>query len=336
MISEALARGDGALALSQALEQWRTHRAPALSALVSTIGARSTELPQLPVATAKGAAADQAWVDLARTANDLQLSHALAALVQHFKTARFTWPIVELLADREPDPRIADFACALLLNLKSMRHTSGKQLRRLVECVERHGDASHAPQLKAPAIAGWGGISVERVKNVKKKLQTRPVTFTEALELPSEAPLTFSAPTSTVRTGAALLAAVYENPADDALRLVYADWLLEHGDPRGEFIRLQYLEHEGTLTARDEKKMNALQRRHAYDWYKGIWAALSRDRAQLLGPLLFERGFLVSAEVRPPKRAPSDLWLAPEWSTVERLRGQPVITPAMKSLKRRR
>jgi uncharacterized protein (TIGR02996 family) len=38
----------------------------------------------------------------------------------------------------------------------------------------------------------------------------------------------------------ALLAAIWERPQDDALRLVYADWLEESGQPeRAEFIRLQ-------------------------------------------------------------------------------------------------
>jgi len=35
------------------------------------------------------------------------------------------------------------------------------------------------------------------------------------------------------------MAAIIANPADDAPRLVYADWLEEHDDPRGEFIRVQ-------------------------------------------------------------------------------------------------
>ncbi|HVK09244.1 MAG TPA: TIGR02996 domain-containing protein [Gemmataceae bacterium] len=40
--------------------------------------------------------------------------------------------------------------------------------------------------------------------------------------------------------GAALLRAVIETPADDAPRLVYADWLDDHGRPAwAEFIRLQ-------------------------------------------------------------------------------------------------
>src|SRR6516164_6222436 len=35
------------------------------------------------------------------------------------------------------------------------------------------------------------------------------------------------------------LTAILDNPADDHPRLVYADWLDEHCDPRGEFIRVQ-------------------------------------------------------------------------------------------------
>lgn len=41
--------------------------------------------------------------------------------------------------------------------------------------------------------------------------------------------------------GDKLLQAILDNPEDDALRLVYADWLEERGDPRGEFIRVQVL-----------------------------------------------------------------------------------------------
>lgn len=37
----------------------------------------------------------------------------------------------------------------------------------------------------------------------------------------------------------AFLQAILENPDDDPLRLIYADWLEERGDPRGEFIRVQ-------------------------------------------------------------------------------------------------
>src|SRR5262249_39666688 len=35
------------------------------------------------------------------------------------------------------------------------------------------------------------------------------------------------------------LNAILANPDDDGLRMVFADWLEERGDPRGEFIRVQ-------------------------------------------------------------------------------------------------
>jgi len=35
------------------------------------------------------------------------------------------------------------------------------------------------------------------------------------------------------------LEAIAEAPDEDTPRLIYADWLMEQGDPRGEFIRCQ-------------------------------------------------------------------------------------------------
>jgi uncharacterized protein (TIGR02996 family) len=50
-----------------------------------------------------------------------------------------------------------------------------------------------------------------------------------------------SPPTKPVREGdeRSLLDAILAEPDDDAPRLVYADWLAERGDPRGEFIIVQ-------------------------------------------------------------------------------------------------
>lgn len=38
----------------------------------------------------------------------------------------------------------------------------------------------------------------------------------------------------------AFLRAIADNPADNAARLIYADWLEEHSDPRAEFLRVQW------------------------------------------------------------------------------------------------
>jgi len=50
-----------------------------------------------------------------------------------------------------------------------------------------------------------------------------------------------------------LLRAIREDPADLTPRLIYADWLDEHGDPaRAEFIRLQCLRSQEGITAPNE------------------------------------------------------------------------------------
>lgn len=64
----------------------------------------------------------------------------------------------------------------------------------------------------------------------------------------------------------AFLAAIRAVPRDDTTRLVYADWLDEQGDPRGEFLRLECRLHEMT---------------EAHPEYR----ALQRQLGELGGPL---------------------------------------------------
>ncbi|MBM3981375.1 MAG: TIGR02996 domain-containing protein [Planctomycetes bacterium] len=94
------------------------------------------------------------------------------------------------------------------------------------------------------------------------------------------------------------LAAIIAQPDDDTVRLVYADWLAENGQPdRGEFIRAeielaQSLLHEEI----DERRRRVLLDRRA--------ALLKRHKAVWLAPFLpfaredsFERGFVQALEV---------------------------------------
>lgn len=50
---------------------------------------------------------------------------------------------------------------------------------------------------------------------------------------------------------AALIAAIEAAPDDDAPRMVYADWLLERGDPRGELIQIQTARRDDPWWTRD-------------------------------------------------------------------------------------
>src|SRR5262249_25046079 len=88
----------------------------------------------------------------------------------------------------------------------------------------------------------------------------------------------------------AFLQAVLDKPDDDAPRLIYADWLEEHGDgPRAEFIRLQC-----QLARRDEfdpdwRALNArafsLLDAYSEWWQPEIPRKVREDR------LSFRRGF---------------------------------------------
>jgi uncharacterized protein (TIGR02996 family) len=76
---------------------------------------------------------------------------------------------------------------------------------------------------------------------------------------------------------------ILANPDDDAPRLVYADALLEAGDPRGEFIRVQV--EAAALPDGDPRKLE-LERQ--------AWRLRARHAARLFGGLQgrFRRGFL--------------------------------------------
>jgi uncharacterized protein (TIGR02996 family) len=87
----------------------------------------------------------------------------------------------------------------------------------------------------------------------------------------------------------ALLRAICENPDDDAPRLVYADWLDEHGDPRqAEFIRVQIELARGpaaaqrfdTLKKREDDLWGAMKK---WRYLPSNWISLSRGD--------FKRGF---------------------------------------------
>src|SRR5205823_6909699 len=95
----------------------------------------------------------------------------------------------------------------------------------------------------------------------------------------------------------ALLAAVIDSPADDAPRLVYADWLDEHGQSdRAEFVRVQCrLAHTPTWDpARPalERREADLLAEHQLDWVAPLLDTGARGWT-------FDRGFLDQMTLAP-------------------------------------
>lgn len=101
---------------------------------------------------------------------------------------------------------------------------------------------------------------------------------------------------------------VWADPESDAPRMVYADYLLQQGDPLGELIALQ-LDRARTGARPSEREAELAQ-------------ALPRHRAaEPLGPALglysLERGFVATA--MPSPRLTAEAAVHPAWSTVTRL-----------------
>lgn len=71
-------------------------------------------------------------------------------------------------------------------------------------------------------------------------------------------------------TDAEFIETIRERPDDDVPRLIYADWLDEHDDPKGEFIRVQ-IQLAG-MTRDDparwdlELRQHRLLHRHGWEW----------------------------------------------------------------------
>jgi uncharacterized protein (TIGR02996 family) len=90
---------------------------------------------------------------------------------------------------------------------------------------------------------------------------------------------------------AAFLAAIAAAPADDLPRLVFADWLDEHGDPdRAEFIRLQCAAARGGPA--DHDRIAALETAHHVDWLGPLARVVFRAE--------FRRGFVEHAVLPAP------------------------------------
>jgi uncharacterized protein (TIGR02996 family) len=88
----------------------------------------------------------------------------------------------------------------------------------------------------------------------------------------------------------ALLRAILDDPEDDGIRLIYADWLEEHGRAeRAEFIRAQI---EGArLPPAGTERRRALRARQAalVAEHSAAWAV---DLPPLVRAYVFHRGFV--------------------------------------------
>jgi uncharacterized protein (TIGR02996 family) len=96
----------------------------------------------------------------------------------------------------------------------------------------------------------------------------------------------------------AFLDAIFDHPDDDTPRLVYADWLQEHGqDDRAEFIRVQCaaarMPGGDKERLKKEKAAARLFKAHKEEWFGPLWKKFSSTKPAV-SHCRIDRGFITS------------------------------------------
>jgi uncharacterized protein (TIGR02996 family) len=236
---------------------------------------------------------------------------------------RFQDPHTERLPRWKPDPRLTD---AVLAQLQPGGYITIRSWMKYWRVLEKSNDARAIAPLEA-----WLD------KRPPKDKQTRPAREVLAAlraAFPDGPPrlddreaqlLAVARPKASVDE-TELLAAVWAAPDDDGPRLVYADYLQERGDPRGEFITLGCKKKPN---AADNKRMRTLQKAHGDAWLGPLQPAVLLRKT-----VSFERGFLSLCSVpvmlglgpndrdAPGEQRMAALFDHKAWSTLREVRMQ--------------
>lgn len=350
-IASALDRGDPAAALPIALMAWRRDRSVVLAELVDAIAAK---LPAPAIRGRDKEAFQRGYLALLRDpAAVTSLASGLTQRVPIRATDYFAkdrdrkkhasfLARVRALGTLPADPRISG-ALARVIEAPpfTVEHCEAVY-QPVIDLAVAHGDARvlavfervvEGPTAKTKTMRDYLAKALPKAvetlsahRNVTTPAFDRLVT---RLRGPAVAPVPAAIDD--------LLAECLANPDDDAPRLVYADALLEQGDPRGEFIQLQL--RPEPLPEADAKRVASLQRKHEKAWLGDI-ARVTKLR-------VFRKGFLDKCELLQGAAAEPAMWKAiaadPRMATVrtldkgsasEALYRSFVFSPALRSLRR--
>jgi uncharacterized protein (TIGR02996 family) len=162
------------------------------------------------------------------------------------------------LLDFARDPRVADAIAELLEYPPVTMKPANPFFVVLGLALVAHGDKRHAPALKK-LVEG-----IPQLAWLTQLLDTRRGRASVKAD-PIAAPK--SAGLSDERSFVAWIA---EAPDDLTRRRVYADWLSERGDPRGELMALQLAAPGGAPSPEVEKRIAALLGKHQNGWLKSF------------------------------------------------------------------
>ena len=250
-------------ALREALAGWRKTKHPRFAAVAQWASARALSHAPRPLVGAGRKKADlEAWNALLKERDVLDLPRLLEAL-RKMKSADAAACLV--LLSKQHDPRVTDGALALLSDPPWRARTALPFFRTCAKVLLDVGDPRVRPALedlagryKSIVVTSVGDDITALLRRSAESLdQVKPGPLPAAWEEKCAAlEKEFETERAQAQRGAAssqsaqhadegLLAAIYAAPEDDAPRLVFADALIERGDPRGEFISLQLNRAQG-------------------------------------------------------------------------------------------
>ncbi|MCA9625561.1 MAG: TIGR02996 domain-containing protein, partial [Myxococcales bacterium] len=293
-------------ALAALLTAWRTQPDAAIAEAVDAVAARAAHGRALPPGKTAGAR-DEIWMEAARSADPVTMGLLVDSLLDT-KGCKHTLTRLQVLAAAPSDPRLGTKVAAILreppYNASVTRTNSF--WKALFSMLPDLGDPRLLPlagELPPLWAADDSQSELERETLTKRLAKATPALekrYGRAMPLDDEAvalcrripeAMGERAPTvvAAERTEEALLAEIYDNPSEDGPRLVYADWLLERSDPRGELIMLQFKKAQGGKPSReDQKREKELLALHGDAWVDGMGV--------MKGGRLFEKGFLAECK----------------------------------------
>ncbi len=251
--------------------------------------------PGVALAASTEVEREQAWHDLASRADPLDLPALLAT--PWTGKPRDALARVQAFERFPPDPRIVAHLLDLDTGDRFASMAGARFWRAAWNLMLRWGstDAARALPGAAPvtaadplAVMRWNTIFLPVLSEWAHRLPHEPNAAFDLSKL--EARLEHHE-----RDHRALLEAVLERPADDAPRHVFADALVDRGDPRGEFVSLQFVLEQQGLTLGRREHLERLLRAAGRQWFDGLLG-------QVTSLAVFRRGFL--AEVRLASREP--------------------------------
>lgn len=322
--------GDPANTLHGLLAAWQHLPCPALASAIRSLSLRTAH-PVPASLRGRGTPALNSWLALARQGNELDTPALLETLLK--ASPADTIPRLQAISDRA-DPRIDSWCLETIESLPYIPPYTRKYLACHIKRLAEVRDAALLDRILALPARWTREVEVSTSRWLCDILSVHLSEIrTRLSELTEDSPMALALANAVdIDTNRhridtdALLAMVYADPQSDGPRLVYADALLERGDPRGEIIALQIMTPESS-TAR--KRAKQLVAEYGRRWLGSLAPAL-------LPGFSFERGFLASARINT--RAPRLLDAVvgdPMWSTVTHLSGSARVGlhPSMRALR---